>query len=168
MFENYKEYNIQIGGFKTHITDFRQFMNDLKRFDNCMIQVMDAEGAAGIEHVTHATIHAINAFSRKQNIANDLGLEICVRTSGQRQISQALKMLGIKNGNINICVIAVDCNKNIMDRLSDILGKRDDKVLEPSENILKNIYQISDIEIETIGNITNLLMERTALLIVET
>jgi len=168
MFENCKEYNIQIGGFKTNITDFRQVMDDLRKFDNCMIQLMDADGVAGIEHITHATIHAINAFSRKQNIANDLGLEICVRTSGQRQISQALKMLGIKNGNINICVIAVDCNNNIMDRLTDILGKRDDKVLEPCDDILKNIYKISDIEVETVGNITNLLIERTALLMVET
>lgn len=168
MFENCKEYNIQIGGFKTNITDFRQVMDDLRKFDNCMIQLMDADGVAGIEHITHATIHAINAFSRKQNIANDLGLEICVRTSGQRQISQALKMLGIKNGNINICVIAVDCNNNIMDRLTDILGKRDDKVLEPRDDILKNIYKISDIEVETVGNITNLLIERTALLMVET
>jgi len=168
MFENCKEYNIQIGGFKANITDFRQVMGDLKKFDNCMIQLMDADGIAGIEHITHATIHAINAFNRKQNIANDLGLEICVRTSGQRQISQALKMLGIKNGNINICVIAVDCNKNIMDRLTDILGKRDDKILEPCEDILKNIYKISDIEVETVGNITNLLIERTALLMVET
>ncbi len=61
---------------------------------------MDADGIAGSEHAVHATIHAIKAFSRKENIAKDMGLEICVRTSGQRQISQALKMLGIKNGDV--------------------------------------------------------------------
>ncbi len=170
MFENSEELgcDIQVAGFITHITNFRQVMADLKKFDKCMIQLMDSEGIAGREHVIHATIHAIKAFSRKENIANDLGLEICVRTSGQRQISQALKMLGIKNGDVTVCVIAVGCNDDVMDKLADILGERDDKVLEPDEDKLKKMYHISDIEAETAGSITKSLMERTALLILET
>ena len=160
--------NILVAGFRTHITNFRQVMDDLKKFDNCMIQLLDADGIAGSEHVIHATIHAIKAFSRKENIANDLGLEICVRTSGQRQISQALKMLGIKNGDVTVCVVAVDCKEDVMDKLTDILGERDDKVLEPDEDKLKNKYNISDTEAETVGSVTKLLMERTALLILET
>ena len=160
--------NIMVAGFRTHITNFRQVMDDLKKFDNCMIQLLDAEGIAGSEHVIHATIHAIKAFSRKENIANDLGLEICVRTSGQRQISQALKMLGIKNGDVPVCVVAVDCKDDVMDKLTDILGERDDKVLEPDEDKLKNKYNISDTEAETVGGVMKLLMERTALLILET
>jgi KEOPS complex subunit Cgi121 len=169
MIENSEElgFNILVAGYRTHITNFRQVMVDLKKFDNCMIQLLDAEGIAGIEHVIHATIHAIKAFSRKENIANDLGLEICVRTSGQRQISQALKMLGIKNGDVTVCVIAVNCNDDVMDKLAYILGERDDKVLEPDENKLKTMYHISDIEAETAGSVTKLLMERTTLLILE-
>ena len=170
MFEKSMELgcNIQVAGFRTHITNFRQLMADLKKFDNCMIQLMNAEGIAGSEHAIHATIHAIKAFSRNENIANDLGLEICVRTSGQRQISQALKTLGIKNGDVTVCVIAVDCNADVMDKLTDILDERDDKVLEPDEDKLKKMYHISDIEAETAGSITKLLMEKTALLILET
>ena len=57
---------------------------------------MDADGIAGREHATHATIHAIKAFSRKENISKDIGLEICVRASGQRQISRAINMTGYK------------------------------------------------------------------------
>ncbi|WP_048189813.1 KEOPS complex subunit Cgi121 [Methanobacterium sp. SMA-27] len=170
MFENSGELgcNIQVAGFKSHITNIGQVMADLKQFDNCMIQLMDAEGIAGREHAIHATIHAINTFSRKENIANDLGIEICVRMSGQRQISQALKTLGIKNGDVTVCVIAVDCKADVMDKLTDILDERDDKVLEPDEDKLKNMYHISDIEAETAGSITKLLMEKTALLILET
>ncbi len=55
-----------------------------------------------------------------------------------------------------------------MDKLTDILDERDDKVLEPDEDKLKTMYHISDIEAETAGNITKLLMEKTALLILET
>ena len=164
-----EEFNIQIAGFKSNIKDYNKLITDLSKLNNgCIIQLMNAEGIAGRRHVTNAAIHAIKSFSRNENIANNLGLEICVRTSGQRQISQALKMLGITNGNINICAVAIDCDDNIMQTLADTLGERDDAVLEPEEDKLKKFYNITEIEAHTAGNISNLLIERTALLITET
>ena len=163
-----ENFNIQVAGFKSKITDFKQLMHDLNKFNSkCTIQLMDAEGIAGKYHAEHATIHAIKAFSRKENISKDLGLEICVRASGQRQISQALKMLGLKNRDMKVCAVAVDCENDIMERLEDILGERDDMILEADDNELKDIYAISSIEAETAGSISKLLMERTALLIIE-
>ena len=160
---------IQIAGFKSDLTDFKLVMGELtKRYPDCVIQLMDADAVAGIEHVLHSTIHAIKSFSRNENIASDMGLEICVRTSGQRQISQAIRMLGIRNGKINVCVVAVDCQPNIMENLVDILGFRDDSVLEPDTNKLKSIYKISDTQLETNPDITKILMEKTALLIIDT
>ena len=129
---------------------------------------MNAEGIAGKKHVTHATIHAIKSFSRDENIANSLGLEICVRTSGQRQISQAIKMLGIKNGNIKVCVVAIDCDDNIMETLDNLLGERDDSVLDADEDKLKELYNITENEAITAGSFSKLLIERTSLLITET
>ena len=166
--ENIENFNIQVAGFNSHITDFQEIMNDLSKSNfKCTIQLMDAEGIAGKSHAIHATIHAIKAFSRKENISKDLGLEICVRTSGQRQISLALKMLGLKNGDMKVCAVVVGCENDIMEKLADILGERDDKILEPDDDKLKDIYDISYIESETIGNLSKLLMERTALLILE-
>lgn len=160
---------IQIAGFKSNLTDFRQVMEDLtKRYPDCVIQLMDSDAVAGVEHVLHSTVHAIKSFSRNENIASDMGLEICVRTSGQRQISQAIRMLGIRNGKINICAVAVDCELNIMDDLVDILGFRDDSVLEPDTNMLKSIYKISDTQLKTNPDIAKILMEKTALLIIDT
>lgn len=164
-----EEFNIQIAGFKSKVTDYKHLINELPKSDNgCTIQLMNAEGIAGRKHVTHATIHAIKSFSRHENIANSLGLEICVRTSGQRQISQALKMLGITSGNIEVCVVAVDCDDNIMETLANLLGERDDVVLEADEDKLKKLYNITEIEANTVGNVSRLLMERTTLLIIET
>jgi len=163
--ENFK---IQVAGFKSQITDFKQLIQDLNKFNSkYTIQLMDAEGIAGKYHAEHATIHAIKAFSRKENISKDLGLEICVRASGQRQISQALKMLGLKNGDMKICAVAVDCDDHIMESLEDILGERDDTILEADDNKLKDIYSLSSIEAETAGKISKLLVERTTLLILE-
>ena len=164
-----QEFNIQIAGFKSKIEDYKNLINELAKLNNgCIIQLMNAEGIAGRKHAANAAIHAIKSFSRNENIANSLGLEICVRTSGQRQISQALKMLGITSGNINICAVAIDCEDNIMQTLADLLGERDDAVLEPDENKLKELYNITEIEADAAGNVTNLLIERTALLITET
>ena len=135
---NVQEFNIQIAGFKSKIEDYKNLINELAKLNTgCIIQLMNAEGIAGRKHVANAAIHAIKSFSRNENIANSLGLEICVRTSGQRQISQALKMLGITSGNINICAVAIDCEDNIMQTLINLLGERDDAVLEPEENKLK-------------------------------
>jgi len=164
-----EDFNIQVAGYKSNINDFKQLMYDLNKFNpECTIQLMNAEGIAGKKHVIHATIHAIKSFSRKENISNDLGLEICVRTSGQRQISQALKMLGIKNGDMKVCAVAVDCEKNIMEKLEDVLGEREDIVLEAAADNLKELYGISNVEVETTGSVSKILMERTSLLIIET
>ena len=162
-------YNIQISGFKPNITNFTELMININEISkNCTIQLLNADGIAGYEHILHATIHAIKAFEREDNIANDLGLEICVRASAQRQISKALNILGIKEGQVNICTVAVNCNENIRDKLEAILGKTDDEVLKPDENILKKTYNISDTEIKTMKNITNVMIERTTLLILDT
>lgn len=159
--------NIHVAGFKSNITDFKKLMDDIGEFE-CTIQLMNADGIAGSEHAVHSAVHAIRSFSRGENVSNDLGLEICVRASGQRQISQALKILGIKNGIMDICAVTIDCDKEIMEELEHILGMRDDNVLDAEIDKLKNIYNISDIEIDSSGDITKLLMEKTALLILET
>lgn len=163
------DYNIQISGFKPNITNFTELMDNINEISKtCTIQLLNADGIAGYEHILHATIHAIKAFEREDNIANDLGLEICVRASAQRQISKALNILGIKEGQVNICAVALNCNENIMDKLEIILGKKNDEILKPDETILKKTYNISNTEIKTMKNITNVMIERTTLLILET
>ena len=175
-------YQIKIAGFKSSINDYEEIMQKVKEISrktvkrelsgentdkDCTVQLLNADGIAGSEHIIHATLHAIKAFKRHQNIAQDLGLEICVRASAQRQISKAINILGIKNGEINICAVAVGCSNDLMDQMESLLGKRDDDVIKPDNTVLKSIYGISDLEVNTAGDITRALMERTTLLIVE-
>ena len=163
------EYNIQIAGFRSNITNFKNLMDAINNISkNCTVQLLNADGIAGREHILHSTVHAIKAFERNENIAKDLGLEICVRASAQRQISKALSTLGLKEGEMNICAVAVDCSENIIDELGTILNKRDDNVLEPDEKLLKDIYGISDEELKTASSISNVMIEKTTLLILET
>jgi hypothetical protein len=69
---------------------------------------------------------------------------------------------------MNICAVTVGCTENITDLLKTILGNKDDEVLKPDEIILKKTYNISDVEIETMSSISNVMIERTTLLIIET
>lgn len=162
-------YNIQIAGFRSNIEDFRKLMININKVSkNCTVQLLNADGIASREHIIHAAVHAIKAFERNENIAKDLGLEICVRASAQRQISKALSILGLKEGKMNICAVAVDCSENIMDELELLLDKRDDSVLNPDEILLKDIYKISEEEIKTVSNISDVMIEKTTLLILET
>lgn len=54
------EYNIQIAGFKSNINDFGKLMNNISEIrKNCTIQLLNADGIAGYEHIFHATVHEL-------------------------------------------------------------------------------------------------------------
>lgn len=165
---------IKVMGFKSNITDVistLDIINGFNKNSDCTIQLLDARGIAGKEHIYNAVLHAINSFKRKNNIANDLGMEICLRASAQRQISRAIEILGLKKGPMEICVILVGCELNkddieIENQLNDLF-ERDDTVLDPDETILKEIYNLKNAEIHVSGSLTNTLIEKTALLILD-
>lgn len=165
---------IKIMGFKSNITDVKSTLDIINGFNknsDCTIQLLDARGIAGKEHIYNAVIHAINSFKRKNNIANDLGMEICLRASAQRQISRAIEILGLKNGPMEICVVLVgyESNKEVVDFENQInnIFERNDDVLEPDENILKEIYGLKNEEIHVSGSLPYTLIERTTLLILD-
>jgi KEOPS complex subunit Cgi121 len=170
------EHEIQVLGFSTVVEDIPDLIGKVydvtsnlngTTSNSCVIQLLNADGVAGEEHVLHAAEQAIIAFKRKENIANDLGLEICVRASAQRQISKALQILGLKEGLNNICAVIVDCDEGAGKKLELLLGKRDDTLLKADTTHLKDLYQISDEEIENSGGIARTMIERTSLLILE-
>lgn len=170
---NFMNHNIQISGFKGEITNTKEIMDYLRDISaesnsgKCTIQLINARGIAGKKHILQATLQAIKAFERNNNMAKDLGLEICVRASAQRQISRALKILGIGNGKMDICMVAVDCYEPVQKKVGEVLGRRNHQVLEADVTALQELYEISPDEIKSAGNIERLMMERTALLNLE-
>lgn len=164
------EHEIQVLGFSKlveNIPDLVETLNSITGV-SCVVQLLNADGIAGKKHILHAAEQAILAFERNDNISNDLGLEICVRASAQRQISKALKILGLKEGLNNICAVVVDCDEGVERELEKLLGERDDQYLKADITLLKDIYQISDVEIENSGSITRAMIERTSLLVLDT
>ncbi|MDP3066197.1 MAG: KEOPS complex subunit Cgi121 [Methanobacteriaceae archaeon] len=162
------EYQIRIIGFKADINNVQEVLKLIS--DSCRngtIQILRADGLAGKKHVRQAATQALLAFERENNFAQDLGLEICLRASAQRQISRALNILGMKEGKQDLCAVMVDFPSDKVIKLDRILGPRDDSALQYRPENLKKVYEISDLEIDACDGVQNALIERTTLLNLE-
>ena len=64
------EHKIRVLGFSKVVEDIPYFIGKIKDITNnsCVIQLLNADGIAGKEHILHAAEQAIKAFKRKQNI----------------------------------------------------------------------------------------------------
>lgn len=143
--------NIQILGLKGTINSIEETLNliDSIKEDGEIIQLLNADSIVSKNHVIHGVNQAILAFDRDENLAKDLSVEIVLRCSAQRQISKAFKLLGLKEGNMNLCAILIN-NKNQTSKLSEIFSL-DDDVFIPDEEKLIKIYDISDEEMKNMS-----------------
>ena len=162
--------NVEILGFTGEIESIPKTLEQIDNIRNTccdagIIQLMNADAIAGKKHLEQGTIHAINAFKRGDNLAKDLGIEILIRTSAQRQISKAFDILGLREGKMNIAVVLIDCPDYFIDELSDMFV-RNDAVLEADESILLNLYDIPEKELKNM-HITDILIDKTTRLIVD-
>ena len=162
--------NVKILGYEADIQSISETLDKVnslkeKNNDKGLIQLMDAKAIAGKKHLEHGIIHAIKSFERGENLAKDLGIEILLRTSGQRQISKAFNILGLKEEKMDIAIVMIDCLNETVDSLNDMF-ERKDSVLESDESILKKIYDIEEKELTNI-HIDDVLIDKTTKLIVD-
>lgn len=158
------EYNIEIRSYEDNIVDdipsFLKKVNDITVLaDDSTIQLLDCDYICGTSHINQAISQAIKAFDEGQNFAKDLGLEICVRASAQKQISKALKVLGIKN-NGNITVIYINTIPEQVCKTEELLSERNDSLIEDYD--VEEIVKTYDLRDNT--NIVNHINEKIALL----
>ena len=158
--------DLNILGLKGQINSVGETLNKINSIkkDSEIIQLLNADAIAGRRHIEHGVNQAFLAFERGENLANDISVEICLRCSAQRQISKAFDLLGLKEGPMNLCAILIDCD-DYSSQLSSLFNL-DDDVLNPDVNVLKEIYGISDDELEII-DVENILINRISKLTVD-
>ena len=158
--------NLKIIGLKGKIDSVGDTLNQVNSIkkDSEIIQLLNADAVAGRRHIEHGVNQAFLAFERDENLANDLSVEICLRCSAQRQISKAFNLLGLKEGPMNLCAILIDCD-DYTSQLSSLFTF-DDDVLTPDVEKLKEIYDISDDEMEII-DVEDILIDRISKLVVD-
>ena len=155
--------NLQILGLKGNIDsvgDTLDYINSIKK-DSEVIQLLNADAVAGKRHIEHGVNQAFLAFERGENLANDLSVEICLRCSTQRQISKAFDILGLKEGEMNLCAVLINC-PDYKNQLSSIFTY-DETVLNPNFDYLKEVYDISPCEIP----VEDLIIDKISKLIID-
>ena len=171
-----------IGFSNVQLNDINTFLEQFKTENKGVaIQFFDAEHVACSEHLYFAAINALNAIKKRTNISNNLEVETLLYASAQRQIQKAVKMLGIKQDTTEIAVLIITEDEHkqtdyIRHVTENILGKRDDSILDVTNKKfekIKKLYNISDIELEAKLKkeglekeaLTDLIIERIALLV---
>ena len=157
--------NIQILGFKGTINSIGETLDyiDSIKEDGEIIQLLNADSIVSKNHIIHGVNQALLAFDRGENLANDLSVEIALRCSAQRQISKAFNILGLKEGEMNLCVILIN-SKDHFEELCKIFTP-DDSVFDLDESNLIKIYKISDDEIINMS-LEDIIIDRIAKLTV--
>ena len=158
--------NLKILGFRANIDSVSDTLDliDSIKGDGEIIQLLNADSIAGINHVTHGVNQAFLAFERGENLAKDISVEIVLRCSAQRQISKAFKILGLKEGEMNLCAILVNCD-DYAGELSSIFTLDDDVLIADSDKLVK-IYDIGVDELKNIS-VEDLIIDRITKLTVD-
>jgi len=143
--------NIRIMGFKASIDSVGDVLDkvDSIKGDGEIIQLLNADSIVSENHIVHGVNQAFLAFDRGENLAKDISVEIVLRCSAQRQISKAFKMLGLHEGEMNLCAVLINCD-DYSSELSSLFSL-DDGVLDPDFDNLKKVYKINDIELENMS-----------------
>lgn len=142
--------NVKIDNINTFLETFRI------ENKNVPIQFFNAKHIASSEHLLFAAVNALNSFNKKTNISNNLAVEALLYASAQRQITKAVKMLGINQDSLEVAVLILtesSTQKNEFLKLIGnlISGERDDSVLELTDEKfwnIKKLFEISDLELE--------------------
>lgn len=158
--------DIQILGFRANIDSVGDVLGKINSIkdDGEIIQLLNADSVVSKNHIIHGVNQAFLAFERGENLANDLSVEIVLRCSAQRQISKAFKILGLREGDMNLCAVLID-SKDYTKDLS-LLFTRDDDVLIPNEDKLIEMYKISDDELQNMS-VEEIIVDRITKLTVD-
>jgi KEOPS complex subunit Cgi121 len=169
-------------GFKdVRISDAEVFLKDVRAsLAPVAVQFFRAETIAGTHHLHFALMNALRSFELGRNISKSLKVEVLLYASGQRQISRAIEMLGLRDDSSKIAIMLISFSeKKVRDaenRVENVIpGRRDDSVLsvanERKVNDLMKTFRITKRELESVSCdrerqeiIPWLIVERSALL----
>lgn len=156
---------LNIIGLRGKVVSSEEFIRSAGEwFGSTLFQFFDADMILGKEHILSAVEHAKRAFESGKNISQSMAMEILVYVSGEPQIANALKKVGIKDGCERIALVT-DENLDVEDFLKSMKLERDDEVLNFTELKARN-FGIGEEEMSAVGRdrIGDLVLERVAMI----
>lgn len=131
-------------------------LKELRGIGGIDLQLLNLEAVAGGEHVYFAILNALHAFKLKKNISENLGMELLLYASAQRQIKTAIERVGVKEGR-PIVLVAIGPNDRsvesfVLQASRFFEGEIEDSKLEEwNEEKIKRLKEIFEISEEEMG-----------------
>lgn len=148
--------------------DFLSAIRGIAEKHGVTIQAMNAGKLAGMRHVATAVEKAVKSAREGRNITKDLGMEILLYASGQRQIEKALGM-GISEGKNEAVFVIVPENDAAAEAIRKTVHIKEGKNVDYSSDKrgeLMKFFGITEEEVKAVGEgkIPQLVCERVVLL----
>jgi KEOPS complex subunit Cgi121 len=175
-----------VQGFKdARLIDSEGVLRDLRgSFQGVELQLLRADRIAGKEHIIFAAKNAVYSFEGENRRAKHLSMELLLFASGEHQIVEAIKLLGVAASTTELALVGFSETRLDPDEFSSgvakaVNGVPDDGVLElykrKKTTGLMRVYNISERELdsaripgETESDVLKrLVIERSALLALE-
>ncbi len=140
----------------TTSADLLEIAQDISSACHVTFQLVNADYVVSHDHLLFATLHALTMYQRGQQRASTLGMEILRFAAIQRQISVALKLLGLTNSTRRLGAILVNGEPSALQRAYAMFYQRvdatdDSTVLEITSakkaNAIQEIFEISEDEL---------------------
>ena len=172
---------LSILGFKNvQIASIDALLTKIRTVAAIPLQFFDATFIASEKHLLFATVSALTAFEQGYRISENLEVEILLYASGHRQISRAIKLIGLKRDSSEIAAVFLTASLKEAEKMEAKISKvvpglRDDSVLGLQEGKvvrLINAFEVTDREMKAVANETEspweslvkIIIERSALL----
>ncbi len=177
-------YLLSLGFNNARIVDPEKTLRLLRSTaEKAQVQLLKAKLIAGPEHLRFAARNALHSFRSKSPRSKSLAMEFLLYVSCQRQISKAIRLLGVEPTDRQVVLVALSESKEALQELErvsgSLLGEADGGLVEigSSQKLaeIQRSYGVSKREIEAArfeGEsdsevLKRLIVERSALLDVQ-
>jgi len=156
-----------VAGARGIIEDPEKTIEDVHKWASARggdVLVADAKAVFGRDHLETAVRHAMRAEAAKTMISHSVSMETLRYLSAQRQVSDAIRVAGIRRGTRGLAIVAFGA-ASLDDLLAEFGWTRDDDVLRAERKSLR-ILGVSEAEAATVSpeSQVDLVLEKVALL----
>ena len=140
-------------------SDLVELAQQIASNHDATFQLVYADTVASPKHLLFAAIHALTAFHRGTQRASTLAMELLRFAAAQRQISQALNLLGITDATLHLggVIIGESVSKiqNVHQDFLRLANLTDDPVVleinsKTKERVIQDAFQITARELDAI------------------
>ena len=116
--------HVWISGFASKPDDFDVVLRAVQqKHPELSVQFVDLEKVPGSRYLFLATLNALKSFHSKQPISRTLGMEILLYVSANRQIAEAIELVGITSDTRKVAALLVGRSEEEVLAGADLLGQ---------------------------------------------